>query len=146
MADDKKLATELEAREVAEYAREQEWERRSFARSIFEGRFELDLIHPHPVPDPEEQERAAGFLEKLEAFSRDHIDGDRSTVTATSLKRFWTDSRSWARSGSRSRASTAASNCPSSRTIGRSRSSPRDAAQPGRFFRRTRALGHRAHS
>ncbi|HIC54570.1 MAG TPA: acyl-CoA dehydrogenase, partial [Gemmatimonadetes bacterium] len=75
MADDKKLATELEAREVAEYAREQDWERRSFARSIFEGRFELDLIHPHPVPDPEEQERAAEFHAKLEAFSRDHIDG-----------------------------------------------------------------------
>jgi|AP95_1055475.scaffolds.fasta_scaffold00001_48 alkylation response protein AidB-like acyl-CoA dehydrogenase len=77
MADDKKLATELEAREVAEYAREQDWERRSFARSIFEGRFELDLIHPHPVPDPEEQERAAEFHAKLEAFSRDHIDGDQ---------------------------------------------------------------------
>ncbi len=65
MADDKKLATELEAREVAEYAREQDWERRSFARSIFEGRFELDLIHPHPVPDPEEQERAAEACEAV---------------------------------------------------------------------------------
>ena len=77
MADDKNVATELEAREVAEYAREQDWERRSFARSLFEGRFELDLIHPHPVPDPEEQERAADFLAKLEAFSRDNIDGDQ---------------------------------------------------------------------
>jgi alkylation response protein AidB-like acyl-CoA dehydrogenase len=77
MADDKNVATELEAREVAEYAREQDWERRSFARSLFEGRLELNLIHPHPVPDPEEQERAADFLAKLEAFSRDHIDGDQ---------------------------------------------------------------------
>lgn len=76
MVGDKKLATELEAREVAEYAREQEWEQRSFARSLFEGRFELELIHPHPVPDAEEQERAAEFLSKLEAFARDHIDGD----------------------------------------------------------------------
>lgn len=77
MAGDKKLATEYEAREVAEYAREQDWEQRSFARSLFEGRFELDLIYPHPVPDAEEQGRAAEFLAKLEIFSRDHIDGDQ---------------------------------------------------------------------
>jgi alkylation response protein AidB-like acyl-CoA dehydrogenase len=76
MASDEKLATEHEAREVAEHAREQDWERHSFARSLFEGRFELNLIHPHPVPDAEEQERAADFLRKLEAFARDHIDGD----------------------------------------------------------------------
>ena len=53
MPGNKKLATELEAREVAEYAREQDWERRSFARALFEGRFDLDLVHPHPRPDPE---------------------------------------------------------------------------------------------
>ena len=77
MADQKKLATELEAREVAEQAREQDWERRSFARALFEGRFDLDLVHPHPRPDPEEQERAAPFLERLEAFAAEHIDGDQ---------------------------------------------------------------------
>ena len=76
MAEEKKLATELEAREVAEQAREQDWERRSFARALFEGRFDLGLVHPHPRPDPEEQARAAGFLEKLKVFARDHIDGD----------------------------------------------------------------------
>lgn len=70
------LATELEAREVAEAAREEQWERRSFSKRLFDGRLALDLIHPHPEPDPEEEARAAPFLEKLYAFSRDHIDGD----------------------------------------------------------------------
>ncbi len=76
MAKDEKLATELEAREVAEHAREQEWEKRSFARGLFEGRLDLGLIHPHPRPDPEEQARAADFMARLEVFARDHIDGD----------------------------------------------------------------------
>jgi len=77
MSDEKKHATELESREVAEQAREQSWEKHSFARSLFEGKLQLGLIHPHPQPDPEEQERAAGFLSELEAFARDHIDGDQ---------------------------------------------------------------------
>ena len=76
MANEKKLATELEAREVAEHAREHDWERRSFARALFEGRLDLDLVHPHPRPNPDEHPRAAQFLAKLEEFSRDHIDGD----------------------------------------------------------------------
>ncbi|MEK9503548.1 acyl-CoA dehydrogenase family protein [Gaopeijia maritima] len=70
------LATELEAREVAEAAREEQWERRSFSKRLFDGRLALDLIHPHPEPDPEEEKRAAPFLEELYAFARDHIDGD----------------------------------------------------------------------
>ena len=78
MADDKNLATELEAREVAEQAREQEWEQRSFARSLFEGRLDLGLVHPHPRSDPEEQERAAPFLTAIEDFARDNIDGDQN--------------------------------------------------------------------
>ena len=76
MASERKLATELEAREVAEHAREQDWERRSFARSLFEGSPQLDLVHPHPTPDPEEQARGAEFLRRLEQFAAEHIDGD----------------------------------------------------------------------
>ncbi len=72
----KRHASETEAREVAEAAREKDWEKRSFGRAIFEGRFDLDLLHPYPDPDPEEQERALPFLEELHAYARDHIDGD----------------------------------------------------------------------
>lgn len=76
MAQNKQLATELESREVAEQAREKDWEKQSFARALFEGRFDLDLVYPQPEPDPEEQRKAGPFLEKLEVFARDHIDGD----------------------------------------------------------------------
>jgi alkylation response protein AidB-like acyl-CoA dehydrogenase len=72
----KKLATELEAREVAEAAREEQWERRSFSKRLFAGRLALDLLHPHPESDPEEQARAQPFLDRLHAFAAEHIDGD----------------------------------------------------------------------
>jgi len=65
-----------ESREVAEAAREEEWQQ-SFARALFAGALPLDLIDPLPAPDPEEQARAAVFLERLEAFTVSHIDGDR---------------------------------------------------------------------
>jgi len=71
-----RMATEAEARQVAEAAREDAWEHTSFARELFQGRLRLDLFDPYPEPDPEEQERAGEFLERLEAFSREMIDGD----------------------------------------------------------------------
>ena len=70
------LASEKEARDVAEAARETEWQHPSFVRELFLGRFRLDLIHPHPESnDPEEQARAAAFLAKLRAFL-DRYDAD----------------------------------------------------------------------
>ena len=69
------LASETEARDVAESARESEWSGPSFVRELFLGRFRLDLIHPHPVEDPEEEARARPFLEKLRAFLQ-RVDSD----------------------------------------------------------------------
>jgi alkylation response protein AidB-like acyl-CoA dehydrogenase len=70
------LATEKEARDVAEAARESEWSGPSFVRELFLGRFRLDLIHPHPVvDDPAERARAAPFFEKLRAFL-ERVDSD----------------------------------------------------------------------
>lgn len=64
------------SRAVAEGARESRWDRRSFMKELFGGRLSLDLIHPHPAQDPEEEARAAPFLERLESFVAEHVDGD----------------------------------------------------------------------
>ena len=42
------VPSEQEAREVAEAAREKDWEAPSFVRELFEGNFRLDLVHPYP--------------------------------------------------------------------------------------------------
>ena len=70
------LATEQEAREVAEAAREKDWEAPSFVRELFEGNFRLDLVHPYPTPDPRDVERARPFMEKLERFMQEKVDSD----------------------------------------------------------------------
>lgn len=66
--------TEQDARQVAEAARETEWGQPSFVRELFLGRLRLDLIHPPPEPDAEEQVRAAAFLQRLALFA-ESVDG-----------------------------------------------------------------------
>ncbi|MCR4339828.1 MAG: acyl-CoA dehydrogenase family protein, partial [Gemmatimonadaceae bacterium] len=68
-------ASEQDARDVAEEARETEWAHPSFVREMFLGRFRLDLIHPHPADDPAETARAAPFLAKLKSFM-ERVDSD----------------------------------------------------------------------
>ncbi len=76
MTDSKSsLATETEARDVAEAARESDWSGASFLRELFLGRFRLDLIHPHPLPDAEDAARAKPFLDKLREFL-ERVDAD----------------------------------------------------------------------
>ncbi len=74
---DAPLASEREARDVAEAAREKEWKAPSFVRELFEGRFRLELVHPFPEIDPAEVERARPFMEKLERFMREQVDSDK---------------------------------------------------------------------
>src|SRR5438552_9713197 len=69
------LASEKEARDVAEAARESDWSGPSFVRELFLGRFRLDLIHPHPAEDLEETARAKPFMDKLAEFLQ-RIDSD----------------------------------------------------------------------
>src|SRR6476660_5427029 len=71
------LATEQEARDVAEAAREKEWQSPSFVRELFDGSFRLDLVHPFPEPDPADLARAKPFMEKLELFMRERVDSDK---------------------------------------------------------------------
>ena len=66
--------TEKQAREVAEEARESGWSRPSFAKGLYLGRLDLDLIHPHPQGSSEDTERGEEFLAKLRAVC-ESLDG-----------------------------------------------------------------------
>ncbi len=70
-------ATEHEARAVAEASRETTWEAPSFVRELFLGRLALDLIHPQPQPDADEQRRGKEFMAKLERFLEQEVDGEQ---------------------------------------------------------------------
>ncbi len=67
-------ASEREAREVAEAARDTTWTRPSFAKELYLGRFDLDLIHPHPRADADAVERGEAFLAQLREVC-ERIDG-----------------------------------------------------------------------
>jgi alkylation response protein AidB-like acyl-CoA dehydrogenase len=67
--------SEAKARQVAEEARETSWELPSFGRQLFLGDFQLDLIHPHPVPDEESVKRGEEFCARLREFCEKSVDG-----------------------------------------------------------------------
>ncbi|WP_127126899.1 acyl-CoA dehydrogenase family protein [Georgenia sp. SYP-B2076] len=67
--------TERDAREVAEQARQSEWTQPSFAKELYLGRFRLDLIAPHPRPEPALDARGRAYLDALAAYLREHVDG-----------------------------------------------------------------------
>jgi alkylation response protein AidB-like acyl-CoA dehydrogenase len=81
------IASEEEAREIAESARETEWQHPSFVRELFLGRFRLDLIHPHPPNDLAEEARAKPFMDKLRALMEkvDSEEIDRSGQIPASI-------------------------------------------------------------
>ena len=65
---------EREARQVAEAARQTEWDQPSFAKELYLGRFRLDLIHPQPQFSATEQARTDAFLGELRACETE-MDG-----------------------------------------------------------------------
>ncbi|HKE05170.1 MAG TPA: acyl-CoA dehydrogenase family protein [Blastocatellia bacterium] len=67
------ITSEQESRQVAEQARQTEWEGRGFLRDLFLGKFQLDLIHPFPL-DREERPEFTEFRRELEQFLRDYVD------------------------------------------------------------------------
>ena len=66
--------SEQQSRQLAEVSRQTEWEKPSFGKELFLGRFRLDLIDPHPVPSDADRERGEAFLEKLRAFLSEQVD------------------------------------------------------------------------
>src|SRR4030095_15425198 len=66
------VSTEAESREVAEQARQAEWEGKGFLRDLFLGKLQLDLIHPFPRPR-EERPAFQKFAGELRRFLVDHV-------------------------------------------------------------------------
>jgi alkylation response protein AidB-like acyl-CoA dehydrogenase len=67
------VTTEAESREVAEHARQAEWEGKGFLRDLFLGRLRIELIHPFPLTRGE-QPRFKKFLEELRCFLIEQVD------------------------------------------------------------------------
>ena len=57
--------TEDQARALAEESRESGWDKPSFAKELFLGRFPLGLIHPFPTPSENDEVRTRKFLDRL---------------------------------------------------------------------------------
>jgi len=75
-----KHASELESREVAEAAREEDWDNRSFSKRLFNGGLALDILRVPPKRDPEERERAERFYPEL-----DRLIGDKPFLAGDAL-------------------------------------------------------------
>ncbi len=74
VATQKVEVTEEESRALVEESRVEGWDKPSFCKELFLGRFQLDLVHPYPKPAPEDSAKAEKFLAKLAAFC-ETVDG-----------------------------------------------------------------------
>ncbi len=67
---------EREARQLAEAARQTEWDRPSFAKELYLGQFRLDLIHPQPLARAEPSKPGPmPFWPSLRALCETELDG-----------------------------------------------------------------------
>jgi alkylation response protein AidB-like acyl-CoA dehydrogenase len=66
-------AGEAESRQVAEQARQTEWEGKGFLRDLFLGKFQLNLVHPFPLIQ-EERPEFTTYYKALEQFLRTQVD------------------------------------------------------------------------
>lgn len=60
--------TDEQARALAEESRETGWDKTSFAKELFLGRFPLELIHPFPQPSDADEAPTRAFLDQLRKF------------------------------------------------------------------------------
>ncbi|MEA2325179.1 MAG: hypothetical protein QOE68_138, partial [Thermoanaerobaculia bacterium] len=67
----------VDAMDVAEGARETEWEKPSFVGDLFLGKLNLDLIHPFPEQPADDKAEADDFLGRLERFLAENVDADK---------------------------------------------------------------------
>ena len=75
MSDQK--AEEKRSLEVAEAARETQWDKPSFVSELFMGRLATGLVFPYPEQDPADREAGDRILSQLKPFLREKLDADR---------------------------------------------------------------------
>jgi hypothetical protein len=63
--------------EVAEEARETEWQKPSFIGELFMGRLAASLVFPFPEQDPSDRKAGDEILENLRIFLTEKLDADR---------------------------------------------------------------------
>jgi alkylation response protein AidB-like acyl-CoA dehydrogenase len=68
-----RVTSEQESREIAEQARQKEWEGRAFIRELYLGGLPLDLVHPFPAEGAERPEFRA-FYDGMRNFLRNDVD------------------------------------------------------------------------
>jgi len=72
-AEQSRMTTEQESRQIAEESREQEWAGRGFLREMFLGKFDLDLVHPFPRAAAERPEFTK-FYNEMREFLTTKVD------------------------------------------------------------------------
>ncbi|PLX93833.1 MAG: DNA polymerase II [Desulfuromonas sp.] len=72
----KQKADEKRSLEVAEAAREQQWQKPSFVGELFMGRLRPELIFPFPEQDPQDRRDGDEILARLKSFLNDKVDAD----------------------------------------------------------------------
>ncbi|WP_020106621.1 acyl-CoA dehydrogenase family protein [Nocardia sp. 348MFTsu5.1] len=60
--------TEEQSRALVEESRAEGWDKPSFCKELFLGRFQLDLVYPYPKSAPEDSAKGDRFLGKLAAY------------------------------------------------------------------------------
>ncbi len=62
------------AMQLAEDARQAEWEAASFTAEVFKGNFCWNMVHPFPAQSPEDKKIGDEYLEKVKAVLEKHVD------------------------------------------------------------------------
>lgn len=68
--------TSRESMEVAEAARQTEWQHPSFMGEFFMGRFRPNLVFPYPEQPPEDKAKGDAYVKQVEALMHQYVDPD----------------------------------------------------------------------
>lgn len=65
------------ALQMAEAARQQQWDKASFSKDLFMGKVDMSLIHPFPLQPSEDLAAGKTFLDQFKSLLKDRVDPDQ---------------------------------------------------------------------